>query len=234
MTGFCADVAALFDAPVAVAATDPRAAQPAPLPGEAAHLATSIAKRQQEFAAGRAVARRAMVQLAGEGMETVAIPAATDRSPIWPAGWQGSITHKSSLCLAVVGQSGAALGLDVEEDTPLAEDLIPTICSTAEIARISGAQEGALAKLIFSAKEAAYKAQFPLTGLGFGFHRLDMRLDLDASAFEAVFTEDTGGFAAGDVLRGRFCKGQGHLVTGSTIGQSERVKPDTWTSGATC
>lgn len=212
-------VAALFEAPVAVAVTDPRTVQPDPLPQEAAHLTRAIAKRQQEFAAGRAMAREAMQALAGAPV-VLPILSGEDRAPIWPAGWQGSISHKSTLCMAVVGQSGPLLGLDVEEDVPLAQNLIPTICSETEIARISGADEGHLAKLIFCAKEAAYKAQYPLTRMVFGFHRLEMRLDAQASEFEAIFTETTGGFAKGARLEGRFYAGPDHLVTGVTIGHS--------------
>lgn len=219
MSAHCDAVAALFEVPVAVAATDPRKVQPDPLPTEAAHLARAIAKRRQEFAAGRAMAREAMHRLTGAPVNQP-ILVGQDRAPIWPVGWQGSISHKSTLCMAVVGRSGGLLGLDVEEDVPLAPDLIPTICSDAEIAHIAGTEEGFLAKLIFSAKEAAYKAQYPLTRMVFGFHRLEMRLDVHSSSFEAVFTETTGGFAKGATLTGRFCKGQGHLVTGVTIGHS--------------
>ncbi len=220
MQRLCDTITALFDAPVAVAATDPTAPQPAPLAEEAAHLHRAIEKRQREFAAGRAAARQAMSMLTNAEV-LLPILAGEDRAPIWPEGWQGSISHKSTLCLAVVGQSGALLGLDVEEDRPLAQNLIPTICSDTEIARIAGAAEGHLAILIFSAKEAAYKAQYPLTREVFGFHRLEMRLDLHQQAFEASFTQDTGPFSKGDTLTGRFCKGQGHLVTGVTIGHSE-------------
>lgn len=220
MGALCDAVTALFDAPVAVAATNPTQPQPAPLGQEAAHLSRAIAKRQREFAAGRAAARAAMSKLSGTPV-MLPIRAADDRAPIWPEGWQGSISHKSTLCMAVVGQSGALLGLDIEEDTPLAANLIPTICSETEIARIAGATEGALAKLIFSAKEAAYKAQYVLTREVFGFHRLDMQLDLETAEFEASFTQDTAGFSVGDRLRGRFCKGDGHLVTGVTIGHSQ-------------
>ncbi|WP_370401073.1 4'-phosphopantetheinyl transferase family protein [Sulfitobacter sp. JB4-11] len=219
MPTLCAAVATLFDAPVAVAGTDPRAPQPRPHPQEAAHLGRAIAKRQQEFAAGRAMARQAMADLTGVS-HSQPILADEDRAPIWPAGWQGSISHKSTLCLAVVGQSGAQLGLDVEEDTPLAQDLIPTICSGTEIAQFAGPEQGAWAKLIFSAKEAAYKAQYPLTREVFGFHRFDVFVDVSMGMFSAAFTADTGIFEEGDMLMGRFLKAEGHLVTGVTIGQS--------------
>lgn len=220
MEDLCEAVSALFDAPVAVAGTDPRDPQPALLPEEAAHVAAAILKRQQEFTAGRAMARQAMAVLA-DAPVALPIPAGADRAPIWPDGWQGSISHKSTLCLAVVGRSGALLGLDLEEDTPLAPDLIPTICTEAEIAQIAGRDAGRLAKLIFSAKEAAYKAQYALTRQVFGFHRLEMRLDQPPGRFEAAFTQSTGGFAKGDLLTGRYCRARGHLVTAVTIGQTQ-------------
>ena len=222
MKPLAAQVAALFDAPVAAAATDPRVHQPDVLPVEAAHVARAIDKRQREFAAGRAAARQAMAELTGQAQD-LAIPAAEDRSPIWPDGWQGSISHKNTLCVAVVGRTGALLGLDLEEDTPLKQDLIPTICTPAEMAAIAGPQERRLAKLIFSAKEAAYKAQYPVTQKVFGFLRFEVRLDVPGAAFTARFVEDTGRFMAGDALAGRFFAAEGHLVTGVTIGQSDHL-----------
>lgn len=73
--------------------------------------------------------------------------------------------------------------------------------------------------MIFAAKEAAYKAQFPMTGMLFGFDALDVTFDVSAGSFAARFTQPVGDFAVGDCLPGRFVESAGHLVTGVAIGQ---------------
>lgn len=207
-------IAALFDAKVAVSVTDPRDPQPALVGDEAAHVANAIHKRQREFAAGRAATRAAMAQLGGA---PCAIPAAIDRAPIWPAGWQGSISHKNTLCAAVVTQDAMSVGLDLEEATELDEDLIPSICSEMEIMQIEGSEKRRLAKLMFSAKEAAYKAQYPISNMLFGFHHLHLSLEPDSHNFTATFLKPAGPFAIGARVLGRYTQVAGHFVTAVSI-----------------
>jgi 4'-phosphopantetheinyl transferase EntD len=210
-------IAALFDGPVAVGVTDPRGPQPPALGKEAAHLGHAIDARQREFAAGRAAARIAMAQL---GLPPVAIPAAPDRAPLWPKGIMGSISHTGLLCAAVVSTGSQSPGLDIEQDTPLSRSLLSTICSPSEQQRIAGPDQLWLAKLVFSAKEAVYKAQYPLTGMLFGFDHIDITFDLPARGFTATFLKPAGGFAAGDKLLGRFDRIDGHLVTAAWADKS--------------
>lgn len=210
-----ARIAGLFDLPVAVCVIDPRRSLPAPLGQEAAHLARAVPKRQREFAAGRAAARRAMEAL---DLPPVPILAGEDRAPIWPSGLFGSISHKSDLCAAVVTTACHSVGLDIEEDTDLSADLVATICSPAEQARIAGPRALRLAKLIFSAKEALYKAQYPLTGLVFGFDHVDITLTPDERRFTAIFLKPAGIFAPGDAAWGRYTETLGHMVTGIALG----------------
>jgi len=207
-------IAGLVEGRVGVAVTDPRDPQPDLMPREAALVARAIVKRQREFAAGRAVARAAMAQLGGEAQE---ILASEDRAPVWPAGWRGSITHKDRLCAAMVTQDAVSLGLDIEEATPLGEDLIPRICDADESAAIDGPEKGLHAKLIFSAKEAAYKAQYPLSGLLFGFHHLHLSLDTQAQRFTATFRAPATPFQIGDRLLGRYTQVAGHFVTAVSV-----------------
>src|SRR5450631_1635810 len=71
------------------------------LPEEAAGLGRAVPERQQEFAAGRLCARRALEEL---GFAGFALLAQADRQPLWPAQIVGSITHTNGLCAAVVGR----------------------------------------------------------------------------------------------------------------------------------
>ena len=70
------------------------------------------------------------------------------------------------LCIAVVARSQdiREIGIDVEEYTPLEQNLWAEICIEEEIAWLNTQPHelrGYLAKRIFSAKEAVYKAVFP-------------------------------------------------------------------------
>jgi 4'-phosphopantetheinyl transferase EntD len=125
-----------------------------------------------EFLAGRLAARRA---LAGLGRPAVAVPMAEDRAPVWPEGVVGSISHAAGLAVAVVADAPALLGVDIARLEPFEAALIPEICRPEERALIPLEGQGLFACALFSAKEAAFKAQYPVTGLIFGFHGL--RLD---------------------------------------------------------
>ena len=213
-----AAVITLFDGSVAVVVTDPSRGQPALKAVERPAVAGAIPARQTEFAAGRAAARAAMAQI---GIVPGPVPAGPDRAPVWPKGVIGSITHTDKLCIAVVTPvtNIRSLGVDAEPATPLDFDLIPTICSAAEQAQVAGPDLGRLAKVIFSAKEATYKAQYPLTGMLFGYDHLDISLDPSAGSFVATFLKPAPPFAVGDTLPGRFVQVADHIVTAVTIGQ---------------
>ncbi len=163
---------------VAVALTDPRAPVDDLWPEEQAFVTRAIPKRRFEFAAGRRAARRALAEL---GLPPTAIPQAPDRTAVWPEGITGSVTHCDTLCIAALVPKSIckSLGVDVEPSTPLAADLEAMITTPSErrtLAALPSAQRLHRAKQIFCAKEALYKAQYPLTGLRFGFQ--DVELDI--------------------------------------------------------
>ena len=99
-----------------VAVSEPVQGDLALWPDEAAAVARAIPKRRGEFAQGRSAARAAMGLL---GHPPMAIPAGSDRAPIWPKGLVGSITHTNGLCAAALSQNAAALGIDAEQAVPL-------------------------------------------------------------------------------------------------------------------
>lgn len=178
MDGVSAALRQMLGPHAGIGAGDPR--QMVPLwDEEAAAVARAIPKRRAEFAAGRSAARAAMAEI---GIAPVAIPQGRDRAPIWPSGLAGSIAHCDTCCIAAVALHGhhAALGVDIEPATPLASDLIEVICTPAERAwLVDQSDPGLAAKVIFSAKEAVYKAQYPLTGKVIGFDAVTLDFDDD-------------------------------------------------------
>lgn len=149
-------------------------------PEEAAAISRALPARRAEFMAGRLAARRAMARL---GHAAHPVPAGTDRAPIWPAGICGSISHEGGLAVAVVARAPAAIGVDLALDTPLEDALIPEICRPEERALVPRFHQGHFAARAFSAKEALFKAQYPVTGVLFGFHGMEVHLDQGVARF---------------------------------------------------
>lgn len=176
-------IAALFGRPVAVAVLSTVGPHPPLMAEEARAMNRALATRRAEFTAGRTAARLAMQRL---GLPLQAIPAAPDRSPVWPAGLTGSISHTGGLCAAVLSQDAThPLGLDIEDPAALDPDLWPLVLTPKELTTLDllpPDQRGSTAKRIFGIKEAAYKAQFPLTGAVIGFQALEVGLETDAAA----------------------------------------------------
>src|SRR6267378_346626 len=127
------------------------------LPEEEACLSPrAIAKRRREFTAGRVCARAALGRL---GIRDFPLLAAADRSPVWPPGIVGSLSHCGDYCGVAVARRGevAGVGLDVERARPLEGRLASIVCSPVEIRRLGALPDlpaGLWAMIVFSAKES--------------------------------------------------------------------------------
>ncbi|QFS84590.1 4'-phosphopantetheinyl transferase Npt [Roseivivax sp. THAF40] len=179
---------------VAVAVVDPEQVTEPLFPIEEAAVSRAVAGRRAEFAAGRQAARQALKAL---GYAPVAIPMAEDRAPVWPQGIVGSLSHCPAACIAVVAEAAriASLGVDIEPYDPLPEDIVHEIGREDEIAGI-GPDRRLAARQLFSAKEAAYKAQYPLTRTLFGFEGLRY----DSVRRTLRFSGPVPPFAKGDAI----------------------------------
>lgn len=205
----------LFSERVAMASSDPRAPMPRLMGDEVLAVEQVSSARAREFGAGRAAARMAM-ELLGHAPRPVL--QGEDRAPVWPAGLVGSITHTDRACLAVVSDAPdiRALGVDLETATPLESALWPEICTPEEmtwLATLGPSQRGHFAKLIFSAKEAVYKAQFHISRTMLEFQAVSLSIDLHGGGFTATFLRDVPGFARDGVIDGRFAILSDHFVT---------------------
>jgi 4'-phosphopantetheinyl transferase EntD len=129
------------------------------LPQEAHAFVSSVVKVRRASGAARIVARQLLAQL---GYAPCALPKAPSGAPIWPAGVVGSLTHDSRVAIAAVGRCRdvAALGIDVEPAEPLPSDLLDLVATPQE--RLKIADDPYHGRLLFAAKEAVYKAVYPL------------------------------------------------------------------------
>lgn len=132
--------------------------------------------RQREFASGRQCARRALATL---GLNHAELLPDADGIPQWPKGVIGSISHSRGVAMAVVAQSSdiTLLGLDLEKTNRLSTAAMKRVVHSFEEAFVGCDQ--LRASILFSLKEAFYKAQFPKWRTEGNFRDLALELDLD-------------------------------------------------------
>jgi 4'-phosphopantetheinyl transferase EntD len=157
-------------------------------PEEATLVARATEKRRREFTTGRECARGALAAL---GVAAAPILRGYRGAPLWPDGIVGSITHCAGYCAAAVArtQDLLTIGLDAEPNAALPGGVLELISLPAERARLRELAAAAPGigwdRLLFCAKEAVYKAWFPLTGRWLGFADADITIDATERAFTA-------------------------------------------------
>lgn len=181
---------------------------------ERRHVERAVDRRKAEFATARRCARQALAEL---GVPPCSLVPAADRAPRWPPGVAGAISHTDGCCVVAVTEDPAvlAVGLDIETDEPLSPELEPVVCTRHELRWLREqppALRGTLAKLHFSAKEAAYKCQYPRTGAPLDFLDGELDVDLAAGAFRVreMFHDRV---PALDRISGRFRISDGFIVS---------------------
>ncbi|EKT4524954.1 4'-phosphopantetheinyl transferase superfamily protein [Pseudomonas putida] len=182
---------------------------------QSASLHRSVAKRQAEYLAGRVCARAALQQLDGRDY----VPGThEDRSPIWPTGIHGSITHGKGWAAAVVAADGDTQGLGLDQETLLdearAERLAGEILTPAELQRLDRSQLGLTVTLTFSLKESLFKALYPLTRQRFYFEHAELlEWSADGQARLRLLTDLSPQWRSGQELEGQFNVRDGALLS---------------------
>jgi 4'-phosphopantetheinyl transferase EntD len=112
--------------------------------------------------------------------------------------------------------------VDVEPDAPLEPPLWKKICTPDEIASLLGsarddAERGRIVRLVFAAKEATYKAVYPLVVKVFGFHKVELAIDWDAGRFTPRFDASIAALIPpGAPVAGRFARRDGFVFAAAT------------------
>lgn len=158
---------------------------PAPLfAAEEPFIAAAVGERRREFATARRCARTALAAL---GHPPAPLVRDESGAPRWPAGVVGSITHCDAyraVAVAAVDEF-RTLGIDAEPHGPLPDGVLRKIGSPQELAALPTDRELHWGRLLFSAKEAVYKAWFPLTHRHIAFQDVYVTIDRDGR-FEAA------------------------------------------------
>jgi 4'-phosphopantetheinyl transferase EntD len=167
--------------PAAVAAVEAFDDPPDALlyPEEEAVVARAVDKRQREFTSARVCARAALATL---GLPPAPILPGQRGAPGWPNGVVGSMTHCSGYRAAALAHARDVLtiGIDAEVHEALPAGVLDLVSVPDERPRLRrlAADEPAVCwdRLLFSAKEAVYKAWFPLTRAWLDFTEADLTL----------------------------------------------------------
>ncbi len=154
-------------------------------PEEEKILKSVSQKRRWDFVTGRKCAHVAMLTL---GVDPVPVLTGDRNEPVWPDGLVGSITHTSNYAAAAIAHKSKilSLGLDAEPNEPLPHKVLSRISDTEEFNWVQNTKGKEIAhpgKLLFSAKEATYKAWNSVTKEWLGFRDAHVTFHLENQTF---------------------------------------------------
>jgi 4'-phosphopantetheinyl transferase EntD len=196
---------------------------------ERACIAAAVPQRVAEFAAGRMCARHAMREA---GLIDCEVLAGTDRAPQWPAALVGSITHTHDYAAAVVAcrRRIKAIGIDVEIVGRVTQDLWRLIFVEEEREMLSALKtqyQVRASTLMFAAKEAFYKLQYPLSHAWLDFSSVAVEIDHATNDVGEFIIRTRGAAAAcleeplgGTEIAGRYRFDGGRVCSGVALGCS--------------
>ena len=143
------------------------------LPAEMAAFAGSVLKVRRASGAARIVARTLLSRF---GHAPSAIPKSTAGMPVWPDGIVGSLAHDATVAIAAMSlqRDFQSIGIDIEPAEPLTSDLMDIVATAAERERIQ--DDPLRGRLLFSIKEAVYKAVYPLDRMFLDHHDVEVSL----------------------------------------------------------
>jgi 4'-phosphopantetheinyl transferase EntD len=144
------------------------------LADEMAAFAGSVTKVRRASGAARIVARQLMSRFGH--IRPQAIRKSTGGMPVWPDGIVGSLAHDARVAVAAMAarRDFFSVGVDVEPAEPIDPDLLAMIATPAE--RAAAPAEPTWGRLLFSIKEAVYKAVYPLDGRFLDHHDVEVSI----------------------------------------------------------
>lgn len=186
-------------------------------------VARAVDKRRKEFSTGRQFAMQAQRTL---GVPPAFVEHAEDRSPRWPADLMGSISHTDTLALVVLMRKAqyAGMGVDMEEANKVTEPIAQMVLTAREQEALRELQHVRNPEaIIFSGKEAIYKAVNPLVGLMIDFTEVELDFDLQQpGSFRARYVGPNQENRLLESGQGWFEYYEDHVVTSFVIPSFER------------
>lgn len=191
-------------------------------PEEEIFIQNAARKRKVDFTVGRICARKALARLC---IDNFPIKMANDRTPLWPDGIVGSISHTQGYCGVAVAlkKDAKSLGLDMECINRLNDKCWPFVCTESEISQIKSLpkeKQKNMAALTFSAKECFYKCQYTINKKWVGFHdaAIYANPDINEGEFEIRLLKDIApGFLKGNSFNGKYTFKDKFVFSGMTL-----------------
>lgn len=196
-----------------------------PLP---ASLQSAVIKRKAEHLASRWLAQQMLARFA---LPDFVLRNAPDRSPVWPAGIQASLSHSQQMAVIAVTQAPLCIGVDVEQ--VMAEQ---TARETVDLL-MSGKERRLLetlplpfamaATLLFSLKESLYKALWPQLHQPMDFLQAELvTLNMPQAQATLHLTQDfSADFTAHTPLQAQFWLHDDRVITLVTHPLADNKKP---------
>ena len=185
-------------------------------PLEQTLVSQSLDVRKSEFGDARWCAHQALRELGAIGQEPIL--KGERGMPLWPEGFVGSITHTSGFRAAVAARAEDiwSLGLDAEPSEPLPRGVLKAIARKEELQRVEELKRRGIEysdRLLFCAKEATYKAWFPLTFRFLDFDEADIDLREDGTLTAYILARPT----PVPLIHGKWLAKDGYVVVSTTI-----------------
>jgi enterobactin synthetase component D len=177
------------------------------------------AGRAAEQRAGRTAAATA---LQAAGSKVLHVAADDAGRPCWPPGFVGSIAHTAAWAVAVTGRLAPALtvGVDIEAADALATtDAHVVLRADEQMAAARAARPDDMATLLWSAKEATYKAwSARWRGAIEPVDPLDIAITVTGERIEARAHGALAAVVGPATLTGGWSAADGHVLTVVTSG----------------
>jgi len=177
------------------------------LPFELKH---AVEKRKCDYLLGRLCAEAAISALTGE--KGVILDFSKTGAPKWPKGVVGSISHNSNLVLSVCALKSNCVGIGIDCEEVLINSTFKDIKSIfisadeEQFLNSFGKPLNLLGTLLFSFKEATFKALFPLVNSYFDFKDFSVtNIDFEEKTIQGYITKNIS-----DIIKTGF-EVQGHF-----------------------
>lgn len=184
--------------------------------------------RRQEWLAARVLSKELT------GREPSAGPLG---NPLWEGGWQGSISHKNGhVALWCAKRAATICGVDLELVRELSAGVTSKIMKDEEILICDDVLPVLGNSLIFAAKEAIYKALFPMVGRLFYFDAVALidfscagnSCELVFSVLDALKAPQLTGVKIRVSAKKIRLEGGGRTVPENIGGRSDVIPTDYW------
>lgn len=179
-------------------------------------LTLAVVKRKAEYLASRYAAQRAL-RLFGCNETPGTSP---DRSPVWPSGWCGSLSHSDECSIAVIApkKSGMMPGIDIEFFAPQTMTETADMFMSADEKYVllnSGIDYTTALLIIFSVKESLFKAIYPEVGRFFNFDAAKVcRIDTSDKKITLELTQNLSrNRIIGSRIEGFYSISDGRVIT---------------------